>query len=69
MVNNASSLQLSPGLVVTGDESCPRGCGCHLPDGHFFTLISCKNYIVCSEKTENNIKNKDGFGPLFTIEN
>ena len=37
----------SPGLVVMGDDSCSKGHGfesrrCIL-DGHFFTMICCKN--------------------------
>ena len=36
--------------MVMGDDSCLRDCGfesqhCIL-DGHVFTLICCKNYIV-----------------------
>ena len=40
----------SPGLVVMGDNSFLRGCGLksqrRILDGHFFTLICCKNSIV-----------------------
>ena len=52
--------QKSIGLVVMGDDSCLKGRGfeswhCVL-DGHFFTLICCKNCIVCLKKTENKLK-------------
>ena len=40
-----------PGLVVMGDNSYLRGCGFEsrrrILDGHFFTMICCKNCIVC----------------------
>ena len=41
----------SRGLVVMGDDSCLKGRGFEsrqgILDGHFFTLICCKNCIVC----------------------
>ena len=46
----------SPGLVVMGDDSCLKGCGfeserCILVDIlTFFTLICCKNCIVCLKR-------------------
>ena len=37
--------------MVMDDDSCSKGNGfksqCHLLDGHFFTLICCKNCIDC----------------------
>ena len=40
----------SPGLVVMGDDSCLKGRGFesqrHILDGHFFTLICCKNVLL-----------------------
>ena len=35
----------SPGLVVMGGDSCPKGFKSwhHIQDGHFFTYICCKN--------------------------
>ena len=53
--------QWSPGLVVVGDNSCLKGRGfeykhCIL-DGHFFTLICCKNCIdACLKRPKINIK-------------
>ena len=50
----------SPGLDVMSDDSCLKGCGFksrHLIlDGHFFTLISCTNCIVCSKRPKINEK-------------
>ena len=44
----------SPGLVVMGDDSCSKSRGFksrHLIlDGHFFTLICCKNCIFCLKR-------------------
>ena len=58
----------SPGLVAMGDDTCSRGCGFksqhQVLDGYFFTLICCKNCIVCLfEKTENKQK-EAGYGPF-----
>ena len=52
--------QLGLGLVVNGDVSSSNGRGfesrwCIL-DGHFFTMICCKNCINCLKKTENKRK-------------
>ena len=50
----------SPGLVVMAGDSTSKGCGFEFQhrvlDGHFFTLICCKNCNVCFEKTENKLK-------------
>ena len=50
----------SPGLVVMGVDSRSKGRGFEsqrrILDGHFFTLICCKNCIVCLKKTENKRK-------------
>ena len=46
--------------MVMRDDSCSRGCGfeslCHIMDGEFFTLISCKNCVVCSKIPKINKK-------------
>ena len=49
------------GQVVMGGDSWSEGyefeCQHHILDGHFFTLISCKNCIdVCLKNSENNDK-------------
>ena len=48
----------SPGLVVMGDDSCSKGSRCEswhcILDGHFFTLICCKNCIVCLKRPKIN---------------
>ena len=40
-----------------GENSCSKGCEfksrCCILDGHFFTLISCKNCIVCLKRPKN----------------
>ena len=46
----------STGLVVMGGDSHSKGGG--------FTLICCKNCIVCLEKTENKQKRGRGW-PIF----
>ena len=56
----------SPGLVLMGGDSCSKGCGFKLRhcilDGHFFTLICCKNCNdVCLKKTENKLKRGQGW--------
>ena len=54
----------SPGLVVTGGDSCSKGGGFesrhHILDGHdiFFILICCKNCIVCLKRPKINEKEK-----------
>ena len=51
ITNKNMPLGGSPGLVVMGDDSCSKCCGfeswLRILDGHFFTLISCNNCIVC----------------------
>ena len=59
----------SPGLVVMRGDSRSKGRGfesqCRILDGHdFFTLICCKNCIVCLEKTKIN-KIEAGVGPFL----
>ena len=50
----------SPGLVVIGGDSRFEGRGFeswrHILDGHFFTLICCKNCIVCLKRLKINEK-------------
>ena len=57
----------SPGLVVMGDDSCSKGNGfksrCRILDGHFFTLICCKNCIFCLKRSKINEK-EAGVGPF-----
>ena len=61
----------SPDLVVLGDDSCSKGHGfesrrCIL-DGHFFTLICCKNCNdVCLKRPKINEKGA-GVGPFLKI--
>ena len=49
----------SRGLVVMGDNSCSRGCGfesqCCILDGHIFSLICCKNCVVCLKRLKMNV--------------
>ena len=58
----------SPGLVVMDDNLCLRGCGFEsrrgILDGHFFTLICCKNCIFRLNKTENK-RNRGRGWPIF----
>ena len=58
----------SPGLVVTGGDSCSKGYefkSWHsILDGHFFTVICCKNCYVCLKKLKMNEK-EAGDGPFF----
>ena len=53
--------------MVMGDDSCLRGCvfesRCHIPDGHFFTLICVKIYCLF-EKTKSKRK-RDRDWPIF----
>ena len=60
----------SPGLVVMDDDSYSRGLGFEsqyrILDGHFFTLICCKNFIVCLKRSKINEK-EAGFGPFLKI--
>ena len=55
--------------MVMGDNSLLRGCGfesqCCILDGHdIFTLICCKNCIVCLKRPKINKKGA-GVGPFF----
>ena len=58
----------SPGLVVMGVDSRSKGRGFEsqrrILDGHFFTLICCKNCIVCLKRPKINEK-EAGVGPIF----
>ena len=58
----------SPGLVVMGDDSCLEGCWfesqCRILDGHFFTLMCCKNCIFCLKRLKINEK-EAGVGPFY----
>ena len=59
----------SPGLVVMGGYSHSEGCGFiswrPILDGHeIFTVICCKNCIVCLKRTKINEK-EAGVGPFF----
>ena len=46
--------------MVMGDDSCSKCCGFKswypILDGHFFTLICCKNCIVCLKRQKINEK-------------
>ena len=58
----------SPGLVVMGGDSRYKGRGfesrCCMLDGHdIFTLICCKNCIVCLKRPKINEK-EAGVGPF-----
>ena len=62
----------SPGLVVMGGDSRPKGRGFEsqywILDGHFFTFICCKNCNVCLKKTKIN-KKRPGLVHLKNILN
>ena len=53
--------------MVMADDSCLRGHGFksqrHILDGHFFTLICCKNCIACLKRPKIN-KKEAGVGPF-----
>ena len=55
-----------------GDDSCLRGHGFksqrRIMDGHFFTLICCKNYIVCLKRPKINEK-RQGLANFFKKKN
>ena len=61
--------QKGPGLVVMGDSSCLKGRGFnshfHILNGHFFTLICCKNCIVCLKRLKIN-KKEAGVDTFFS---
>ena len=52
--------KIEPWSVVMGDDLCLIGCGfesrCRILDGHFFTLICCKNCIVSLKRPKINEK-------------
>ena len=54
--------------MVTGGDSCERGHGFkfqhQILDGDFFTLICCKNCIVCLNRPKIN-KNWPRSGPFI----
>ena len=54
--------------MVMGDDSCLKGHGfksrSRILDGHFFTLICCKNCNVCLRRPKIN-KKEAGVGPFF----
>ena len=54
--------------MVMGDNSCLKGCEFEswrcIMDGHFFTLICCKNCIVCLIRLKINEK-EARVGPFF----
>ena len=56
--------------MVMGRDSRSKGCGFkfqdHIMDGHFFTYICCKNFIVCLKSTKINEK-EAGVGPFFIL--
>ena len=58
--------------MVMGDNSCPEGCvfesRLRILDGHFFTLICCKNCIVCLKRPKINEKEAE-VGPFFIKKN
>ena len=58
--------------VVMWLDSCFEGCGfesqLRILDGHFFTLVCCKNSNVCWKKTENKRKRGGGW-PSFVNNN
>ena len=56
--------------MVMGDDSCLKSGGfesrCHILDGHFFSLICCKNCNdVCFKRPKINEK-EAGVSPFFT---
>ena len=54
--------------MVMGDNSCLKGClfesQRRILDGHFFTLIRCKNCIVCLKRPKTNEKEAE-VGPFL----
>ena len=51
---------MGPGLVIMGDNSCREGRGFEtqhlILDGHFYTLICCKNCNLCLKRPKINEK-------------
>ena len=62
----SSNVGGSPGLVVMGDYSKCRGFEFQgrILHAHFFTLICCKNCIVCLKRPK-IIEKEAGVGPFF----
>ena len=58
--------------MVMGGDSCSEGRGFesqhHILDGHFFTLICCKNCIVCLKGPKRNEREAE-VGPFFKTNN
>ena len=56
--------------MVMGDNSCLKGClfesQRRILDGHFFTLIRCKNCIVCLKRPK-IIEKESGVGPFLKV--
>ena len=54
--------------MVMGDNSCSKGCGFksrhRILDGHFFTLICCRDCTVCLKRSKINEK-EAGVRPFF----
>ena len=58
--------------MVIGDDSCSRGRGFesqrHILDGHFFTLICCKNCNVFLKRPK-IIEKEARVGPFLNLKN
>ena len=58
----------NPGPVDMGDDSCSKDLGLesrrHILDGHFFTLICCKNCNVVFLKRSKINEKEAGVGPF-----
>ena len=65
---NQNKLIFGQELWSSGYDSCLKGCGFESQHrilvGHFFTLICCKNCIVCLKRPKINGK-EAGVGPFF----
>ena len=61
-------IRLATGLVVMGGDSCSKGhefeSQRQILDGHYFTLICCKNCIVWLKRPKITEK-EAGVGPFF----
>ena len=61
-------IRLATGLVVMGGDSCSKGHAFEsqrqILDGHYFTLICCKNCIVWLKRPKKTEK-EAGVGPFF----
>ena len=55
--------------MVMGDDSCLKGHGfksrSRILDGHFFTLICCKNCNVCLRRPKINKKKRPVLAQFF----